>query len=36
MRRRFRELVKAEIGQTLPNHADVEDELRYLVSALAS
>ncbi len=36
MRRRFRELVKVEIAQTLPNPADVEDELRHLVAALAS
>jgi RNA polymerase sigma-70 factor (ECF subfamily) len=36
LRRRFRELVKAEIAHTLPNPADVESELRHLVAALAS
>jgi RNA polymerase sigma factor (sigma-70 family) len=36
MRRRFRELVKAEIAHTLPNPADVESELRHLAAALAS
>ena len=36
MRRRFRDLVKAEISQTLPSAADVEDELRHLITALAA
>lgn len=35
MRRRFRELVKADIAQTLPRPEDVNDELRYLIAALA-
>lgn len=35
LRRRFRELVRAEIAQTLPAEADVRAELRYLIEALA-
>lgn len=36
LRRRFRELAKAEVAHTLPAAVDVEDELRHLVVALAS
>jgi len=36
MRRRFRELVKGEIGHTVPEPAEVQDELRYLVEVLSS
>ena len=36
LRRRFRELVKAEIGQTLNNPAQVADELSCLLAALGS
>ena len=35
LRRRFRELVRAEIAQTLPAEGDVRAELRHLVEALA-
>jgi len=35
LRRRFRELVKREIAQTLDDTAKVADELRYLLSILA-
>ncbi len=35
LRRRFRELVRAEVAQTLPAGGDVRDELRHLVEALA-
>jgi len=34
MRKRFRELVKQEISQTLPSPSDVDDELRHLIAAL--
>jgi len=34
LRRRFREVIKNEIGQTLVDPAQVEDELRYLLEAL--
>ena len=34
LRRRFRELVKAEIAQTLTDPAQVEEELRHLREAL--
>jgi RNA polymerase sigma factor (sigma-70 family) len=34
MRKRFRELVKLEISQTLPDPSDVDDELRHLIAAL--
>jgi len=36
LRKRFRELVKAEIAQTVPDPADVQEELRYLVEVLVS
>ncbi len=36
LRKRFRELVKAEIAHTVPDPAQVQDELRYLVEVLAS
>lgn len=36
LRKRFRELVKGEIAHTLPDPAQVQDELRYLVEVLAS
>ena len=32
LRKRFRELLRQEIAQTLDDEADVEDELRYLCS----
>jgi DNA-directed RNA polymerase specialized sigma24 family protein len=35
LRARFREVVKGEIAQTVPEEADVDDELRYLVAVLA-
>jgi len=35
LRRRFRELVKAEIKQTVNNPSDVADELRLLIEALS-
>ena len=36
LRRRFRELLRAEVAQTLANPAEVDDELRHLCAALAS
>jgi len=36
LRKRFRELVQAEIAHTVPEPAQVEEELRYLVEVLAS
>lgn len=35
LRRRFRDTVRAEIRQTLPDGGDAEEELRYLVDVLA-
>ena len=35
LRRRFRDLVKAEIAHTLPTPDDIDDELRHLIAALA-
>lgn len=35
LRRRFRELVLAEVAQTIPACADVHEELRYLIDVLA-
>jgi RNA polymerase sigma-70 factor (ECF subfamily) len=35
LRRRFRELLKAEVAQTIDNPADLDDELRHLCAALA-
>jgi DNA-directed RNA polymerase specialized sigma24 family protein len=35
MRRRFREITRAEIAQTLHDTADLDDEMRHLVDALA-
>jgi RNA polymerase sigma-70 factor (ECF subfamily) len=34
LRRRFREVLKTEIGQTLSDRAQVDEELRYLLEAL--
>jgi RNA polymerase sigma-70 factor (ECF subfamily) len=34
LRKRFRELVRAEVAQTVPAFADVDAELRYLVEVL--
>ena len=36
LRQRYRKLLRAEISRTVENKADVEEELRYLISALAS
>ncbi len=36
LRQRFREQVKAEIAQTVPSGADIEDELRHLVAVLVA
>lgn len=35
VRKRFRELVRAEVAQTIPASADVDEELRYLIDVLA-
>ena len=35
LRKRFRELVKTEIGQTVGDPAQVQDELRYLIEVLS-
>ena len=35
MRKRFRELIRSEVTQTVPDSADVDVELRYLVEVLA-
>jgi len=35
LRRRFREITRAEIAQTLNDTADLDDEMRHLVNALA-
>lgn len=35
LRRRFRDAVKTEVAQTLPETGDVSDELRYLVEVLS-
>lgn len=35
LRQRFRETVKAEIAQTVSGHAEVDDELRHLLSVLS-
>ena len=34
LRQRFREAVKAEIAQTVPDGADIDDELRHLLAVL--
>ena len=36
LRKRYRELVRAEVAQTVPESADVDAELRYLVEVLAA
>ncbi len=36
LRRRFREIIRAEIAQTLHDPADLDDEMRHLVAALAA
>jgi hypothetical protein len=35
LRRRFRDAVKTEIAQTLPEAGDADEELRYLVEVLS-
>ena len=35
LRRRFRQIIRAEIAQTLHDPADLDDEMRHLVTALA-
>jgi RNA polymerase sigma-70 factor (ECF subfamily) len=35
VRKRFRELVRAEVAQTIPASADIDEELRYLIDVLA-
>lgn len=36
LRQRFREAIKAEIAQTVPESSDIEDELRHLLAVLLS
>ncbi len=36
MRRRYRELLREEVAQTVEKVEEVDDELRYLCSALAA
>lgn len=36
LRRRYGELIRAEVAETLGDHAELEDELRYLLSVLGS
>ena len=36
MRLRYRQLLREEVAETMENPADVDDELRYLCSALAA
>ncbi len=35
LRRRFRQIVRAEVAQTLHDDADLDDEMRHLIAALA-
>jgi hypothetical protein len=35
LRKRFRELYRKEISQTLPDKADLDAEMRHLANALA-
>ena len=35
LRKRFREIIRNEIAHTVPDGAEIEDELRYLVSVLS-
>lgn len=35
LRKRFRELIRSEVSQTVPGFADIDAELRYLVEVLA-
>ena len=35
LRKRFRELIKSEIAQTVDNATPVQDELRYLLEVLS-
>jgi hypothetical protein len=35
MRERYRALLRAEVSRTVENPADVDDEIRYLCTALA-
>ena len=34
LRRRYRELLRAEIAETVADPSDIDDEMRYLVAAL--
>jgi RNA polymerase sigma-70 factor (ECF subfamily) len=36
MRQRYRSLLRAEVAQTVENPADVDDEIRYLCTSLAT
>jgi transcription initiation factor IIE alpha subunit len=36
LRQRYRKLLRAEVAHTVGNKTEVEDELRYLISALAN
>jgi len=36
LRRRFRELLREEISQTISNPDEVQDEIRYLIGILAT
>ena len=36
LRKRFRELIRGEVAQTVPDPADADAELRYLVEVLAA
>ena len=36
LRRRYRELLREEVAETIENPSDVDDELRYLCAALAA
>jgi RNA polymerase sigma-70 factor (ECF subfamily) len=35
MRKRFRELFRAEVAQTVASHEDLNEELRHLIAVLA-
>ena len=36
LRQRYRQLLRAEVAETVENPGEVDDELHYLVSALAA
>jgi RNA polymerase sigma-70 factor (ECF subfamily) len=36
MRQRYRNLLRAEVSQTVEDPADVDDEIRYLCASLAT